>query len=121
EGTAKAGNGPVEAMRILLGERRSAIKTKTQTMNQIHSLLITACEQIRAKYRHLKGMTLVKTFANTRPGSMPLPTPTQIAKQSLKRLASRCMQLDEQIRLIDSQLRDLVQQTNPRLLRVFGV
>jgi transposase len=34
----KAADGAVEAMRILITERRSAAKTKTQTLNQIHAL-----------------------------------------------------------------------------------
>lgn len=119
--TPKGGDGPVEAMRILLAERRSATKMKTQTMNQIHSLLITADEDIRARYRHLTGRNLVRTLASTRPGTTLVPSATHIAKQSLKRLAQRHLGLDEQVRLIDSQLRELVQQTNPRLQQIFGV
>lgn len=119
--TPKSGDGPVEAMRILLAERRSTIKAKTQIMNQVHSLLITTHDEIRVRYRHLTGMNLIKTLARTRPGTTMIPSPKHIAKQSLKRLAQRYVVLDEQVQLIDAQLHELVQQANPRLLQIFGV
>src|SRR5699024_1832602 len=109
------GDGPVEAMRILLAERRSTIKAKTQTMNQVHSLLITTHDEIRVKYRHLTGMNLVKTLASTRPGTTMIPSPTHIAKQSLKRLAQRYVVLDEQVQLIDAQLHEQVQLIDAQL------
>lgn len=120
-GTPKAGDGPVEAMRILLSERRSTIKARTQALNQIHSLLITAPEEVRGKYRHLPSKKLVRVLAATRPGKALVSSPGEVAKQSLKRLAHRCVQLGEQIDLIDDQLHSLVRQTNPRLLTIFGI
>lgn len=43
----KTADGQVESLRILITERRSAAKAKSQTMNQIHALLVTAPEPVR--------------------------------------------------------------------------
>lgn len=53
----KSGDGAVESLRILIGERRSAAKARAQVMNQIHALLITAPELVRHAFRALTGQT----------------------------------------------------------------
>ena len=40
-GAPKNGNGPVEAIRMLQMARRSATKARTQTINQLHALVVT--------------------------------------------------------------------------------
>jgi len=49
----KTADGQVESSRILITERCSAAKAKSQTMNQIHELLVTAPEPVRDTYRAL--------------------------------------------------------------------
>lgn len=43
----KSQGGAVEAMRFLLITRRSAVKAKTQSINQIRAMLVTAPDEIR--------------------------------------------------------------------------
>jgi transposase len=43
----KTQNGSVEAMRFLLIARRSAIKSRTQAINQIRAILVTAPDEVR--------------------------------------------------------------------------
>ena len=38
----KAGDGPIEMLRMLQAARRSAIKARTQAANQLHALVVTA-------------------------------------------------------------------------------
>ncbi|WP_432463862.1 IS110 family transposase [Agarivorans sp. QJM3NY_33] len=45
----KSHDGIVEAMRFLVIARKSSVKAKTQAMNQIRALLVTAPEHIRTK------------------------------------------------------------------------
>ena len=78
----KTADGHVESMRILIGARRSAAKAKSQTMNQIHALLITAPESVRNTYRALTGAKLVNTLARARP-TAGKPDPDLIARQTL--------------------------------------
>jgi transposase len=117
----KAADGAVESLRILVSERRSAAKTRTQTINQIHALLITAPEPVRAAYRSLTGHKLIAALATSRPGAAGPVTPERIARQSLKRLATRYLTLEAEITTIDKQLDELVRMVNPRLLSLSGV
>jgi transposase len=117
----KAADGAVEAMRILITERRSAAKTKTQTLNQIHALLITAPEVVRNAYRALSGVKLLAALARSRPGVGESADPAQVARQTLKRLACRHAMLDEEVTTIDGQLERLVRALNPTLLALSGV
>jgi transposase len=115
----KSGNGQVESLRILMSERRSAVKAKTQAINQIHALLVTAPDTVRTAYRALAGDKLVTTLARSRPGTSGAE-PAQIARQTLKRLATRCLTMQDEIATIDGQLKALVRSVNPRLLSLNG-
>ncbi|MEA9987174.1 IS110 family transposase [Subtercola sp. RTI3] len=117
--TPKSGDGEVESLRILMSERHSAGKARSQTMNQIHSLLITAPEAVRSDYRALTSLKLVPILARTRPRSGI--DPENIARQTLKRLAARHVALAAEIAIIDQQLDALVRDVNPTLLSVGGV
>ena len=117
----KAGDGAVESLRILIGERRSAAKARAQVMNQIHALLITAPELVRQAFRALSGQRLVNTLAKTRPGTAWSADPEMVARQTLKRLATRHLTMQAEIDLIEQQLDTLVRQVNPTLLSLSGV
>lgn len=115
----KSGDGRVESLRILTSERRSAVKARSQTMNQIHALLITAPDVVRSDYRTRTGRTLVSTLARSRPAAGTSPELT--ARQTLKRLARRHSLLTDEIDVIDAQLEELVRATNATLLSLRGV
>ena len=115
----KSGDGPVECLRMLLVVRRSAVKARTQAANQIHSVAVTAPEQVK---RRLKGMKLkarVKVCARFRPGTDH--TTTTYAKRALRRLARRYQALDAEIDELDVEIRRLCAQANPALLGAEGV
>ena len=46
-GTPKTRDGVVEAIRSLRVVRRSAVKSRTQTINQIRTLIVTAPSEVR--------------------------------------------------------------------------
>lgn len=115
----KSGDGKVESLRILMSERHSAVKARSQTMNQIHALLITAPDEVRSDYRTLTGRALVSTLSRSRPAGGAGPALT--ARQTLKRLARRHGMLAEEIEVIDAQLEELVRAINPTLLSLRGV
>lgn len=116
----KTADGKVESLRILITERRSAAKAKSQTMNQIHALLVTAPESVRDTYRALGSTKLVKTLARTRPSGSGFD-PDLVARQTLKRLAARYLALQDEIDEIEDQLDPLVRAVNPTLLSLSGV
>src|SRR5699024_2944694 len=82
----KSGDGQVELLRVLMSERRSATKAKTQAINQIHALLVTAAEPVRTAYRFVRGESLINTLVRSRPG-ITGSDPAQGTRQTLKRLA----------------------------------
>lgn len=65
----KSGNGPVEAIRMLSVARRSAIKARTQAINQLHTLVVTAPNQVKHHLSGLSPKARVKVCAAFRPGT----------------------------------------------------
>ena len=62
-GTPKSHDGPVEALRTLKTVQRSANKARTQALNQIHQMLVTAPEDMRVRLRPLSRRELLATCA----------------------------------------------------------
>jgi len=62
----KLQSGAAEAMRIVSVARRSAVKAKTQTINQLRGLLISAPDNIRSKLWKSKPEECVKGCVNLR-------------------------------------------------------
>lgn len=120
-------DGQAESLRILISERRSAVKARTQAINQIHALLVTAPEPVRGTYRALSGTyrassgdKLLDALARAHPDTTSVE-PGDVARQALKRLALRCAALRDEITTIQTQLDVLVRSVNPRLLTLNGV
>ncbi|MGW7614048.1 IS110 family transposase [Streptomyces sp. NPDC054766] len=119
-GTPKDRDGTVEAIRTLRVVRASAIKARTQTVNQLKSLIITAPAATREALRSLTTTELIRRLAASRPGS-DLTTPAAAVKLALKRLAKRYQHLSEEIADADAELRALITHTAPGLLALPGV
>ena len=115
----KSGVGPVECIRMLVVVRRSATKARTQAANQIHSLAVTAPEQVKRRLRGLNIGARVRVCAAFRPGTDH--TTTTYAKRALRRLARRYQALDREVAQLDVEIRDLCAQANPALLGAAGV
>jgi transposase len=118
-GSPKTRTGTVEAIRMLRVARRSAVKARTQAMNQIRGLLITAPASLREQFADLPRSELVAVLARLRPGD-DLAHPLAAAKSALRRLARRHRLMDEEIAELDAQIAPLVHQVAPRLLDLFG-
>src|SRR5215216_1941790 len=122
-GQPKAGDGQVEMIRTLRLARRSAMKARTQAANQLHALVVTAPDDLRARLRPLSMaelITLVAAFRPVRTGTA-LGTPLAAAKVALKGLAVRYRQLGAEIDALDVHLEQLVASAAPELLAVKGV
>ena len=115
----KSGVGPVECLRMLVVVRRSATKARTQAANQIHSLAVTAPEQVKRQLRGLDVGARVRVCARWRPGGEQ--TTAVYAKRVLRRLARRYRALDTEIDELDVEIRRLCAQANPALLAAAGV
>jgi len=119
-GKPKSHDGPVEALRTLKAVQRSANKARTQALNQIHQLLVTAPEDLRARLRPLKRKDLLATCASFRIASDDdsLPAMTRLA---LRELAQRVLHLDAQLAVITKRLHRITADIAPQLVAIKGV
>ena len=115
----KSGNGRVEAIRMLSVARRSATKARTQAINQLHALVVTAPDQVKHQLERLPAKARVKACAGFRPGDGD--TTIRYAKQVLRLLARRHQALTSEIEELTTQINHLCAQVNPALLAASGV
>ena len=118
-GAAKTRDGNVEAIRVLRVARVSALKARTQALNQLRSLICTAPDELRARLRDLGVAELAVTAAALRPGTTPgVDAATKLAMRSLGR---RVKALEVEVADLDLVLGPLVAATAPELLAHHGV
>jgi transposase len=115
----KTQSGMVEAMRALSMARRSAVKAKTQAINQLRALLVTAPAAIRATLWKIKPEQCVACCAKLRSlGDTPM---LKALAKTLRLLARRWMSLAKELRQLDAALEELTKRAGNRLLARFGV
>jgi transposase len=119
-GIPKARNGVCEAIRALRVARSSAVKARTQTINQIRTLIVAAPETVRERLRGLSARDLVDSLARSRPAG-DLADPAYATRIALRRLARRHQALTAEITDADKDIRALVAQAAPDLLELPGV
>ncbi len=118
-GSPKVRNSLVEAIRVLRVERRSAIHSRTKTANQLHALVTTAPEPLRAELRGLSVRALVDRARRMR---CPKVTDVESAtKRALRGLGRRWHALHEEIGELDVELEPLVRKVAPDLVALVGV
>jgi transposase len=116
----KAGDGPIEMLRMLQAARRSAIKARTQAVNQLHALVVTAPDSLRTRLRGLSRPRLVATAIAFRP-RLPLTSTIAATQLALRSLAVRHQQLTAEVDALEAQLELLVVQSAPDLVAVKGI
>jgi len=116
----KTRNGPVEQIRILMVARRSARSQRIETLNQLRHLVFTGPEQVRARFKDRPKTGLVTEVAKLRPriGSDPVLYTTMVTMRGLSR---RIQHLNAEIKDLDAMLTELVADTAPLLVGLYGV
>lgn len=115
----KTQSGAAEAMRAVSVARRSAVKAKTQAINQLRALLVSAPQEIRERLWKGKPAECVDGCARIRSlGSTPL---LQTLTTTLRLLAKRWLMLAEELRTLDAMLDRLTSEHASRLRERFGV
>jgi len=115
----KAGDGPVEGIRVLRLTRRSAMKARTQAANQIRDLIVTAPDQLRSQLRGLSTDDRVDTCSSYRTGDVS--DPAEASRTAMRGLARRHLALTAEIGLLDDHISGLCAKANPALLGARGV
>jgi transposase len=115
----KSGEDRVEMIRALRAARSSAIKARTQAINAIKALVVSAPAELREQLRVLSSAQLVRTCARLRPGA--ITDPTAATKLALRSLAGRHEALSAEIKVVDPELLRLTNEAAPALVGLFGV
>jgi transposase len=119
-GAPKTRTGPVEAIRALRVARRGAVKARSAALNQLHGLLASAPEPLRADLAVLPAPELVARCAGFRIDPGRLLEPAVATKAALRAIARRIQALDDEIALADARLRPAVTTVAPRTAAIFG-
>lgn len=115
----KSHDGAVEALRYLVVARKSAVKARTQAINQVRALLVTAPEQIRAACYVPSTCQCIAACKRIQSKDNDVLLSTLVAMLNL--LADRWLSLTEELRLIGKRLTELTKSTACHLLEQFGV
>lgn len=117
---AKSGDGPVQIARMYKLTKASAVKARTQTINQLKAVIVTADPALREELAGLGNAELFRicarfTDATSHEGAGE-ESVLQATRITLGVLASRIGQLSEEIREVDARLARLVEGRQNRLL-----
>jgi len=115
----KSGVDTVEMIRMIKSAKDSAMKARTQSINQMKALVVTAPVELRSALRDLTTSQLVAHCARWRPGR--LLTATSAAKYTLWSLARRHIYITREIEALNIHLARLTTAVAPRLTQSFGV
>ncbi|EOD5385522.1 transposase, partial [Vibrio parahaemolyticus] len=111
----KSHAGPVESLRSLLLTRNSAVKARTQAMNQIRALLVSGPDELKQSlYLPKPQACATACLAQCSNSSEPLMI-------SLVLLAQRWNFLNEQVKKLDKALKKLTLSAAQDLVSRFGV
>jgi transposase len=117
--TAKTADGPVEMLRLLRLARASAVKARTQAVNQLNAVIVTTDPQQREDLTGLTAAALIRRCAALAP-----VTPTDVATAvgyTLRRLAQRIQALTAEERDLQHQIVAVLNACAPRLLQRHGI
>jgi len=115
----KAGDGQVEMTRSLRVARASAVRARTQAVNALKALLVTAPAELREQLRGLPAAALVRAAAGLDPG--PVTSPLAAAMLALRILARRHQALSAEITTLTTELDRLTAKAAPKLVALSGV
>ena len=107
----KAGTGQVEMIRSLRVACATAIRARTQAINALKALLVTAPAELREQLRDLPTATLVAAAAALVPG--PITSPLAAALLALRTLARRHQALNLEIKALTGELDRLTATAAP--------
>ncbi|WP_405099628.1 IS110 family transposase [Micromonospora sp. NBC_01412] len=117
--TPKSADGPVEMLRLFKLAKDSAIKARTQAINQLKAVLVTADTQLREDLAPLSNPLLVAACARLDPDRSA--GPAYAARYTLRLLANRIQQLTAEIDELTTHITATIEAKAPQLLKLTGV
>jgi transposase len=97
----------------------SAVKARTQALNQMKAILVTAPAQVREDLSGLSNPKLLKTCAAFDPEE--ITSPAAAARHALRLLARRNLELRGEAKTLQNHIGRLAASAAPDLLAIFGL
>jgi transposase len=114
----KSGNDWVEMVRVLRIARTSAMHQRSQVINQLHAVVVSAPPDLRDELRGLRQADLVARVARYR--VRLLSGPRDATRWTLRLLALRHQSLTAEIDALDVELHTLIEEHAPHMLAIRG-
>ncbi|WP_455908467.1 IS110 family RNA-guided transposase [Streptomyces lydicus] len=123
---AKTGDGPVQSARMFKLAKDSAVKARTQAINQLKAVLVIADPALRERLSSLGNRQLFRTCArfsllDGEDGEGDEDAVAEATRITLSVLAQRIEQLTGQIDALNRRLTRLVERHAPQLLVPVGI
>ncbi|MET7895928.1 IS110 family transposase [Streptomyces mirabilis] len=120
---AKTGDGPVQSARMFKLAKDSAVKARTQAINQLKAVLVVADPALRERLSGLGNRELFRTCAclGLCGGEGDENAVAQATRVTLRLLAERIEQLTGQVDELNQRLSGLVERHAPQLLVPVGI
>lgn len=114
-----------DTVRLLLKSRHEVVTSRTRAYNQLHALVVTAPEKVRARFmepshRFHSSERLVKRCIGLRISSQS-SLELRIRLEVMRQIARRVAALDVEAKGYEAELRELVSTLRPELLALPGL
>ncbi|WP_433304665.1 transposase [Actinoplanes sp. CA-030573] len=109
------------ALQLLLTARRAAVDAAVDGQSQLHALVVTAPEQVRARFRGLSTRAMITYALRLRAAHYAGDVHVFTAMSTLKAIARRIHALEEEAAEHEKAIRKIVSAWRPDLLALTGV
>lgn len=116
---AKTTDGPVETVRLFKMAKASAVKSRSQAINQLKAILVAADPPLRESLAGLSNPKLIRHCSELSHGEGT--DPEAAARHTLRLLARRILHLTEEISDLTRRITTAIGVCAPKLLDIYGV
>ena len=114
--TPRSRDGMIEALRVLVACRKTAVTARRVALQMIQNTIISAPDALRDQLRVMTRMKLVRTLAAWRPDLTGYREVEVAYRISLKSLARRYLELHDEIADLDVMIAAIVDELTPALV-----
>ena len=114
--TPRSRDGMIEALRVLVACRKTAVTARRVALQMIQNTIISAPDALRDQLRVMTRMKLVRTLAAWRPDLTGYREVEAAYRISLKSLARRYLELHDEIADLDVMIAAIVDKLAPALV-----
>lgn len=114
--TPRSRDGMIEALRVLVATRKTAVTARRVALQMIHNTIVAAPDGLRDQLRAMTRMQLVRTLAAWRPDLTAYREVEAAYRISLKSLGRRYLELHDEIADLDIMIAAIVDELAPNLV-----